>query len=144
MRKKKLRKKLAEAYAEIENLQSTNQSLAQSEAIVSSRYESVRARLYSETNELSDRVRQAEKQNRQLEARIAELEKDCDRLDQESLARSDVINSLQKQNKALKEHVAYLEKIKLYGKVTASETLDASHESIAELPIDNKGTLGIH
>lgn len=109
MRKKKLRKKLAEAYAKIKNLQSINQSLAQSGALVSSQYESVRARLYSETNELSDRVRQAKEQNRQLEARIA-----------------------------------YLEKIKLYGKVTASETLDASHESIAELPVDNKGTLGVH
>lgn len=122
MKKKRLLKKLAKANARIQNLESVNRSLTQNGILVSSQYESVCARLDSETTELQERLQQAQKRS-------------------ESLANT--INSLQKQNKTLKEHVAYLERIKLYGKVTATDYVDASKEAIPEQPTHNKGVLGI-
>ena len=119
MKKKHLRKKLAEA-------------------------ESLNNILNTEIARLVNNLGEVHRQNTSLEARIAELETDCDRLDQESIGRSDTINSLQKQNKTLKEHVAYLERIKLYGKVTATDYVDASKEAVIEQPPNNKGVLGVH
>lgn len=81
------------------------------------------------------------KQNELLAAEIEKMEK---LFFERTNEYSEEIKKLRDRNGSLNARVAYLERIKLYGKVTATDYVDASKEAIIEQPPNNKGVLGAH